>query len=122
MRWPVATCAPPLAALACSPPRQVLGAARTGSGKTLAFVIPLLELLYRDRWTAMDGLGAVIIAPTRELALQIFEVLRTVGKHHTFSAGLVIGGKDLEAGRSTQGRGRTSCSCCKALAYGLGLG
>lgn len=75
----------------------MLGAARTGSGKTLAFVIPLLELLYRNRWTSLDGLGALIVAPTRELALQIFEVLRTVGKHHTFSAGLIIGGKDLEA-------------------------
>lgn len=44
----------------------------------------------------MDGLGAVIISPTRELALQIFAELRKVGKNHTFSAGLLIGGKDLK--------------------------
>ena len=41
----------------------------------------------------MDGLGALVITPTRELAYQIFEVLRKVGRFHDFSAGLVIGGK-----------------------------
>ncbi|WFD35422.1 RNA helicase [Malassezia cuniculi] len=76
--------------------RDVLGAARTGSGKTLAFLIPVLELLYRRRWSASDGLGALVISPTRELAIQIFEVLRRIGGAHTFSAGLVIGGKDLK--------------------------
>ena len=43
----------------------------------------------------MDGLGALIISPTRELATQIFDVLRKIGREHTFSAGLVIGGKKL---------------------------
>uniref|UniRef100_A0A671RRR5 ATP-dependent RNA helicase n=1 Tax=Sinocyclocheilus anshuiensis TaxID=1608454 RepID=A0A671RRR5_9TELE len=76
--------------------RDVLGAAKTGSGKTLAFLIPVLECLYREQWTSMDGLGALIISPTRELAYQTFEVLRKVGKNHEFSAGLVIGGKDLK--------------------------
>jgi ATP-dependent RNA helicase DDX10/DBP4 len=73
-----------------------LGAAKTGSGKTLAFLVPVLENLYRKRWTELDGLGALIISPTRELAIQIFEVLRKIGRHHTFSAGLVIGGKSLQ--------------------------
>lgn len=41
----------------------------------------------------MDGLGVLIISPTRELAYQTFEVLRKVGKNHDFSAGLIIGGK-----------------------------
>ncbi|KAK9955453.1 hypothetical protein ABG768_015325 [Culter alburnus] len=76
--------------------KDVLGAAKTGSGKTLAFLIPVLECLYREQWTAMDGLGALIISPTRELAYQTFEVLRKVGRKHEFSAGLVIGGKDLK--------------------------
>ncbi|KAJ3148804.1 ATP-dependent RNA helicase dbp4 [Geranomyces michiganensis] len=77
--------------------RDVLGAAKTGSGKTLAFLIPILETLYRAKWTQMDGVGALVISPTRELALQIFEVLKKVGKLHSFSAGLLIGGKDLKA-------------------------
>ncbi|KAF6826539.1 ATP-dependent RNA helicase dbp4 [Colletotrichum musicola] len=76
--------------------RDILGAAKTGSGKTLAFIIPVLERLYRARWTEYDGLGALIISPTRELAAQIFEVLRKVGRAHAFSAGLVIGGKSLK--------------------------
>ncbi|KAG9044705.1 ATP-dependent RNA helicase dbp4 [Tulasnella sp. UAMH 9824] len=76
--------------------RDVLGAARTGSGKTLAFLIPVLEILYRRKWGKTDGLGALIISPTRELALQIFDVLRKIGPHHSFSAGLVIGGKNVK--------------------------
>ncbi|KAF4787676.1 putative ATP-dependent RNA helicase DDX10 [Turdus rufiventris] len=76
--------------------KDVLGAAKTGSGKTLAFIVPALELLYRQQWTSADGLGVLIISPTRELAYQTFKVLRKVGKNHEFSAGLIIGGKDLK--------------------------
>ncbi|CAG8593236.1 14038_t:CDS:10 [Funneliformis mosseae] len=75
--------------------RDLLGAAKTGSGKTLAFLIPLIESLYRKSWSQLDGLGALVIAPTRELAVQIFEFLRKVGRKHSLSAGLVIGGKDV---------------------------
>lgn len=76
--------------------KDILGAARTGSGKTLAFVVPVLERLYKEKWGPSDGLGALILSPTRELAIQIFEVLRKIGTAHTFSAGLVIGGKDVK--------------------------
>lgn len=76
--------------------KDVLGAAKTGSGKTLAFIIPVLETLCKERWCATFGVGAMIITPTRELAYQIFEVLNRVGKYHDFSAGLMIGGKDLK--------------------------
>lgn len=77
--------------------RDVLGAAKTGSGKTLTFLIPVIEKLYRLRWGSMDGVGAIIISPTRELSVQIFDVLRKLGKHHSFSGGLLIGGrKDVE--------------------------
>ncbi|CAF1086604.1 unnamed protein product [Rotaria sp. Silwood1] len=75
---------------------DILGAAMTGSGKTLAFLIPVLECLYRARWTINDGLGILIISPTRELAYQTFEVLKKIGQFHDFSAGLIIGGKDLK--------------------------
>uniref|UniRef100_UPI00358E136B probable ATP-dependent RNA helicase DDX10 n=1 Tax=Myxine glutinosa TaxID=7769 RepID=UPI00358E136B len=76
--------------------RDILGAAKTGSGKTLAFLIPVLECLFRKQWTRDDGLGVLIISPTRELALQTYTFLCKVGKKHEFSAGLVIGGKDLK--------------------------
>lgn len=75
---------------------DVLGSALTGSGKTLAFLIPILECLYVNKWTRTDGVGAVVITPTRELAYQIFETLKKVGQFHDFSAGLVIGGKNLK--------------------------
>ncbi|EED16970.1 DEAD box RNA helicase (Hca4), putative [Talaromyces stipitatus ATCC 10500] len=84
--------------------RDILGAAKTGSGKTLAFLVPVLENLYRKKWTEYDGLGAIVLSPTRELAIQIFEVLRKVGRYHTFSAGLVIGGKSLKEEQERLGR------------------
>jgi ATP-dependent RNA helicase DDX10/DBP4 len=84
--------------------RDILGAAKTGSGKTLAFLIPVLENLYRQKWTELDGLGALIISPTRELAIQIFEVLCKIGRKHSFSAGLVIGGRSLQEERQRLGK------------------
>ncbi|XP_073005322.1 DEAD-box ATP-dependent RNA helicase 32 [Typha latifolia] len=78
--------------------RDILGAAKTGSGKTLAFIIPVIEKLYRARWSAEDGVGSIIISPTKELAGQIFEELKRVGKYHSLSAGLLVGGrKDVDA-------------------------
>jgi len=73
--------------------RDILGAAKTGSGKTLAFVVPVIERLWREQWSQNDGLGAIIVSPTRELAVQIFEVLRAAGRTHGMSAGVVTGGK-----------------------------
>ncbi|TQD96152.1 hypothetical protein C1H46_018295 [Malus baccata] len=80
--------------------RDVRGAAKTGSGKTLAFIIPIVEKLYRERWCPQDGVGSIIISPTREIAGQTFDVLRLVRRHHSFSAALLIGGrrgKDVDA-------------------------
>lgn len=53
----------------------------------------VLEKLHRERWGPEDGVGSIIISPTRELAGQLFDVLKTVGTHHNFSAGLLIGGR-----------------------------
>ena len=76
--------------------KDLLCAAKTGSGKTLAFLIPALNLLAKLDWTSFDGLGVLILSPTRELALQIFKELQKIGKYLSFSAGLLIGGKDLK--------------------------
>jgi ATP-dependent RNA helicase RhlE len=48
--------------------KDVLATAQTGTGKTLAFLIPILERLLRD---ATDGVGALVLVPTRELAMQV---------------------------------------------------
>ena len=82
--------------------RDILAAAKTGSGKTLAFAIPVVEKLWREQWSISDGLGAIVVSPTRELAVQIFEVFRNVGSKHSLSAGLVTGGK--KEFREEQGR------------------
>ncbi|KAL6657954.1 hypothetical protein ACP70R_005734 [Stipagrostis hirtigluma subsp. patula] len=71
--------------------RDVLGAAKTGSGKTLAFVIPVIEKLYRERWGPEDGVGCIILSPTNDLAGQIFDVIRQVGKFHNLSGGVIVG-------------------------------
>lgn len=76
--------------------KDILGAAKTGSGKTLAFLIPILEILFCRKWTRLDGVGALVISPTRELAYQIYETLRKVGGLHDFSAALIIGGQNLK--------------------------
>ena len=49
--------------------------------------------MFLERWDTNDGLAAIVISPTRELALQIFEILRSVAKYHNFSAGLITGGR-----------------------------
>ena len=57
--------------------RDLLVSSRTGSGKTLAYLLPLVEKLYRRKFIPLDGLGAVVIVPVRELAMQVFEVLNS---------------------------------------------
>lgn len=81
--------------------RDILGEARTGSGKTLAFLVPMIELLYRRRWTEDDGLGGIVISPTRELAYQIYQVLTVAGSEHDLSAGCVVGGRSLQEEQQT---------------------
>lgn len=51
-----------------------------------------MECLWRQKWSQLDGVGALIVSPTRELALQTYDVLRQVGCKHDFSAALIIGG------------------------------
>uniref|UniRef100_A0A7M4FM17 ATP-dependent RNA helicase n=1 Tax=Crocodylus porosus TaxID=8502 RepID=A0A7M4FM17_CROPO len=74
--------------------KDVAAEAVTGSGKTLAFVIPILEiLLRREEKLKKMQVGAIIITPTRELAVQIDEVLSHFTKHFPqFSQILLIGG------------------------------
>ena len=87
--------------------KDLIGAAKTGSGKTLAFLIPVVELLHMSKFTGRNGTGAIIISPTRELAMQIYGVCKdlcTEGKH-TQTYGLVIGGanRKTEADRLVKG-------------------
>jgi ATP-dependent RNA helicase DDX18/HAS1 len=67
--------------------RRLMQCLVAGSGKTLAFLIPCVELLYRAKFMPRNGTGAIIISPTRELALQIYNVARDVVKYHTQTHG-----------------------------------
>ena len=90
--------------LACIPlalaGKDIMGEAKTGSGKTIAFLVPLLEKLVHAKWSKYDGLGALVISPTRELAIQIFKVLQQIGGKHEFSAGCIVGGRAFATEKS----------------------
>ncbi|TDH68716.1 hypothetical protein CCR75_009175 [Bremia lactucae] len=77
--------------------QDLLGAAKTGSGKTLSFLIPAIELLHKVRFTARKGTGCIVISPTRELALQIYGVVRDICKYHSQTHGIVMGGANRRA-------------------------
>ncbi|KAL0690691.1 hypothetical protein Bca4012_090370 [Brassica carinata] len=74
--------------------KDVLGAARTGSGKTLAFLIPAVELLFKERFSPLNGTGVIVICPTRELAIQTKNVAEELVKHHSLTVSMVIGGNN----------------------------
>src|SRR3954462_5938968 len=67
--------------------KDVIGSAATGTGKTLAFVLPMLE-----RLEGKHGTRALVLAPTRELAVQIHEQLERFRHGHHLRSAVVIGG------------------------------
>src|SRR3954452_11848992 len=73
--------------------RDVCGKAKTGSGKTLAFGLPLLERTPTAKPNAPTALGLV---PTRELAVQVHQVLEPLGKQRDVRVAVVYGGQSLE--------------------------
>jgi len=73
--------------------RDVLAGAQTGTGKTAGFTLPLLQRLARSpHRSARHQVRALILTPTRELAAQVEESVRTYGKHMTLRSTLVYGG------------------------------
>ena len=69
---------------------DIVATAQTGTGKTLAFVLPLLESLSDD--PTARGVRAVIITPTRELAIQIHEAFNQLAPGTNLRAAVVVGG------------------------------
>jgi ATP-dependent RNA helicase RhlE len=74
--------------------RDLLGCAQTGTGKTAAFALPLLQFLYNDEQVSQGPrtLKALILTPTRELAIQIEESFRAYGKFTGLRQLVVFGG------------------------------
>ncbi len=75
--------------------RDVLGQAATGTGKTAAFALPLLHILTPTA-DAKDRLGALILVPTRELAMQVAEAVHKYGKAMGITAVPIYGGSPME--------------------------
>ncbi|XP_032992410.1 probable ATP-dependent RNA helicase DDX49 [Lacerta agilis] len=82
---------------ACIPPalqgRDCMGCAQTGSGKTAAFVLPILQKLSEDPY----GIFCLVLTPTRELAHQIAEQFRVLGKPLGLKDCIIVGGMDMVA-------------------------
>ena len=74
--------------------RDVIGTAQTGTGKTLAFLIPLIETLDRE---PSNSTIALVLLPTRELAIQVHEQYEQLRTNKTHKAALVIGGVSEKA-------------------------
>ncbi len=74
--------------------RDLLGCAQTGTGKTAAFAIPTIQLLSEEKMPhrAKQNIRALIVTPTRELALQIYESFNTYGKFTNLKCCVVFGG------------------------------
>jgi superfamily II DNA/RNA helicase len=73
---------------------DVMGRARTGSGKTLAFGVPMMSRI--DAPATPGKPHGLVIVPTRELALQVSEVLGPIGKHCGIRVLAVYGGADRQ--------------------------
>ncbi len=74
--------------------KDLLGCAQTGTGKTAAFAIPLLQILYKEKLNDKGPrpVKALILTPTRELAIQIGESLRSYGRFTGLKHTVIYGG------------------------------
>jgi ATP-dependent RNA helicase RhlE len=72
--------------------RDVMAAAQTGTGKTAAFCLPLLQLLGQHQGR---GPRALVLTPTRELALQVETSIRTYGRHLRLTSAVILGGAPM---------------------------
>lgn len=71
--------------------RDCIGGSRTGTGKTVAFAVPILQKWAEDPF----GTYAVVLTPTRELALQIYEQFQALGTPQNLKTVLITGGSDM---------------------------
>src|SRR6188508_199870 len=84
--------------------KDVAGQAQTGTGKTAAFLVALYQRLLTNPpapGRSSSGIRALILAPTRELAVQIFNDAEVLGKHTGLKIGVVYGGVDYEKQRKS---------------------
>ncbi|MEZ4985119.1 MAG: DEAD/DEAH box helicase [Saprospiraceae bacterium] len=86
--------------------RDLLGCAQTGTGKTAAFAVPILQLMYqKPRVAPSKHPRALVVAPTRELAIQIEESFRVYGSFTQLKSAVIFGGVNQNPQVSTLQRG-----------------
>jgi ATP-dependent RNA helicase RhlE len=85
--------------------RDLLAAAQTGTGKTAGFTLPLLQRLQLSARPRQRGVRVLVLAPTRELAAQVCDSVRTYGRHLPFKAVAVFGGVSINPQISALRRG-----------------
>jgi len=80
--------------------RDLVGVAETGSGKTVAYLIPMLNYISKlprlDQSNIVDGPYALILVPSRELALQIEEEVKKFAKYNNYRVAALVGGQSIE--------------------------
>lgn len=77
---------------------DVLAIAQTGTGKTAAFAIPVLQLLHQQQRSRTKGeVKCLVMVPTRELAIQISDVFKQIGKYTRVDIMALVGGVDQDA-------------------------
>jgi len=76
--------------------KDLIATAQTGTGKTAAFVLPILETFNKERQLRGKRIRALILTPTRELAVQVAANIAEYGKHLNLSSMAVYGGIDSE--------------------------
>ena len=76
--------------------KDLIATAQTGTGKTAAFVLPILEIFNKERPLRGKRIRALILTPTRELAVQVTANIAEYGKHLSLSCMAVYGGIDAE--------------------------
>ncbi len=72
--------------------KDVMAAAQTGTGKTAGFTLPILENLSHGRPSQANQVRTLILTPTRELAAQVYQSVKTYGKNLNLRSGVVFGG------------------------------
>ena len=75
--------------------KDLIASSKTGSGKTLAFLLPAMQRMMRQKALSKRDPRAVVLAPTRELAKQVYSQLRSLTSGTQFKAALILGGENF---------------------------
>ncbi len=84
---------------------DIFATAQTGTGKTAAFALPILQRLRKTEATEDRAVKAVILSPTRELSIQIYEDISNYAKHMKVECAVLVGGKDIVSQQKAMKKG-----------------